>query len=115
MSFRSPLQVIRRFVDAPKPFRPTKASTFWARPQFETTVKMSSIGGAGIGTALYAIISTPTQVAAQPEEAKDKAHHLKNGKGFTNPWDSYVATTAFRVFSTLLWFVGTSGSTTEFI
>jgi N-acyl-phosphatidylethanolamine-hydrolysing phospholipase D len=108
MSFRSPVQAFRRFVDvsrALKPYRPTKASTFWAKPQFGTTIKMSSIGGAGIGAALYAVISTPTQLAAQPEEAKAKAHHLKNGKGFTNPWDSYVAATAFQIFSTLLWFV----------
>jgi N-acyl-phosphatidylethanolamine-hydrolysing phospholipase D len=66
---------------------------------------MSSIGGASIGTALYAIVSNPTQLAAQPEEAKDKAHHLKNGSGFTNPWDSYVANSALKVFSTLIWSV----------
>lgn len=58
---------------------------------------MSSIGGAGIGAALYAAVSNPRQVAAQPEEAAAKAHHLKNGKGFTNPWDSYVELGAFQI------------------
>ncbi|CAO2658238.1 Nn.00g059610.m01.CDS01 [Neocucurbitaria sp. VM-36] len=51
---------------------------------------MSSLGGAGIGAGLYAIVSNPAQAAAMPEDAKEKRHHLKNGKGFTNPWDSYV-------------------------
>jgi N-acyl-phosphatidylethanolamine-hydrolysing phospholipase D len=64
---------------------------------------MSSMGGAGIGAGLYAAISTPTQGAAQPEDAKDKAHHLKGG--FTNPWDSYVPFTAFQVFKALTWSV----------
>jgi N-acyl-phosphatidylethanolamine-hydrolysing phospholipase D len=70
-----------------------------------TTLKMSSIGGTGIGAGLYAAVSTPTQGAAQPEDAKDKAHHLKGGKGFTNPWDSYVPFTGFQVFKTLIWLV----------
>ncbi|KAF1921252.1 beta-lactamase superfamily domain-containing protein [Ampelomyces quisqualis] len=64
---------------------------------------MSSIGGAGVGAGMYAVVSNPAQLAAQPEDAKDKAHHLKNGKGFTNPWDSYVENSAFFVFRTLLW------------
>jgi N-acyl-phosphatidylethanolamine-hydrolysing phospholipase D len=67
-----------------------KPPGFWQKPQFSTTVKMSSIGGASIGVGLYAAVSNPAQVAAKPEEADEKRHHLKNGKGFTNPWDSYV-------------------------
>ncbi|KNG49699.1 zn-dependent hydrolase oxidoreductase [Stemphylium lycopersici] len=61
-------------------------------PRFSTTttVKMSSIGGASIGAGLYAAVSNPAQIAARPEEAEEKRHHLRNGKGFTNPWDSYV-------------------------
>ncbi|KAI2475796.1 N-acyl-phosphatidylethanolamine-hydrolyzing phospholipase D [Pyrenophora tritici-repentis] len=39
---------------------------------------------------LYAAVSNPAQIASQPEEAAEKRHHLKNGKGFTNPWDSYM-------------------------
>ncbi|KAF1948027.1 Metallo-hydrolase/oxidoreductase [Clathrospora elynae] len=51
---------------------------------------MSSIGGAGIGAGLYAVVSNPAQVVARPKEADEKKHHLKHGKGFTNPWDSYA-------------------------
>jgi N-acyl-phosphatidylethanolamine-hydrolysing phospholipase D len=64
---------------------------------------MSSIGGAGISTALYAVVSNPAQLAAQPEEAKEKAHHLKNGRGFTNPWDSYSELTIFQYAKNTLW------------
>ncbi|KAH7356266.1 beta-lactamase superfamily domain-containing protein [Pyrenochaeta sp. MPI-SDFR-AT-0127] len=51
---------------------------------------MSSLGGAGLSAGLYAVVSNPAQVGAVPEDAKEKRHHLKHGKGFTNPWDSYV-------------------------
>lgn len=71
---------------------------FWQKPQFSTTAKMSSIGGAGIGAGLYAAVSNPGQVLSQPEEAAAKAHHLKNGKGFTNPWDSYGEMSALSIF-----------------
>ncbi|KAF3037361.1 hypothetical protein E8E12_006577 [Didymella heteroderae] len=63
---------------------------------------MSSIGGAGIGAVLYAAVSNPGQVLSQPEEAAAKAHHLKNGKGFTNPWDSYGEMSALSVFWRIL-------------
>lgn len=40
---------------------------------------------------LNAIVSaSPTAPDAAPENAKDLAHHRKNGKGFVNPWDSFV-------------------------
>ncbi|KAL5118083.1 hypothetical protein ACEQ8H_004071 [Pleosporales sp. CAS-2024a] len=64
---------------------------------------MSSIGGAGISAALYAVVSNPAQVAAQPAGTEERAHHLKNGKGFTNPWDSYVESSPWKIVSTLLW------------
>ncbi|KAF2852803.1 Metallo-hydrolase/oxidoreductase [Plenodomus tracheiphilus IPT5] len=54
---------------------------------------MSSIGaGAGVIAGLYAAVSNPAVSLGltQPEEAKEKRHHLNGGKGFTNPWDSYV-------------------------
>lgn len=75
------------------------AAAFWQTPHFSTTAKMSSVGGAGLGAGLYAVVSNPSQVLSQPEEAAAKAHHLKNGKGFTNPWDSYTELTPF----TMLW------------
>lgn len=38
---------------------------------------------------LNAVVSNPSTFSAQPADAKDKAHHNKNGKGFINPWPSY--------------------------
>lgn len=62
---------------------------------------MSSIGGAGISAGLYAAVSNPAQVLSQPEDAAAKAHHLKNGKGFTNPWDSYTELSPFTMLTGL--------------
>jgi len=69
---------------------------------------MSSIGGAGIGMGLHAVVSNPAQLAAEPEEAKDKAHHLKDGKGFTNPWDSYTEFGVLQLMGMFFWFVNCS-------
>ena len=45
------------------------------------------MSGSGIAASLYAAtISQASVMGAEPEEAKDKRHHLKDGKGFTNPW-----------------------------
>lgn len=76
---------------------------FLQTPQFSTTIKMSSIGGATIGAGLYAAVSNPAQIGATPEDAADKRHHLKNGKGFTNPWDSYVDATPWQLLTGLGW------------
>lgn len=38
---------------------------------------------------LNAVVTSPSTYSAQPSDAKDKAHHNKNGKGFVNPWPSY--------------------------
>ncbi|KAF2865985.1 beta-lactamase superfamily domain-containing protein [Massariosphaeria phaeospora] len=63
---------------------------YWQAPKFSTTAKMSSVGGMGVGSAaLYAVVSNPAQMGARPDEAEEKKHHLKNGKGFINPWDSF--------------------------
>jgi hypothetical protein len=75
----------RFFTAAPRP----QPRRFRQIPQFHTTAQMSSIGGATIGAGLYAAVSNPAQIGAKPEDAELKAHHLKNGKGFVNPWDSY--------------------------
>ena len=108
MSARSPLTMLKRLACSPGILRASKLSgnrAFWQKPQFTTTVKMSSIGGAGIGAGLYAVVSSPSQMASQPEGTDDKAHHLKDGKGFTNPWDSYVQASTFKVLKALFWSV----------
>ena len=48
------------------------------------------MSSSGTAASLYAATISPASVnGAEPEEAKDKRHHLKDGKGFTNPWDSW--------------------------
>ncbi|KAI9810888.1 MAG: hypothetical protein M1827_005747 [Pycnora praestabilis] len=40
--------------------------------------------------ALYAATISPASITgAVPEEAKELRHHLKDGKGFDNPWESW--------------------------
>lgn len=49
-----------------------------------------SVSGGGIAAALYACtITPPSSLGAVPEDNAAKAHHLKDGKGFTNPWPSW--------------------------
>jgi N-acyl-phosphatidylethanolamine-hydrolysing phospholipase D len=66
-----------------------------SRRFFNNTTKMSS---ASTSAALYAAVTSPAQaIGAQPDEAKDKRHHLKDGKGFINPWDSYIDRAGFSI------------------
>ncbi|KAJ4305396.1 hypothetical protein N0V90_000927 [Kalmusia sp. IMI 367209] len=66
---------------------------------------MSSAGGvAGIASAgLYAVVSNPAQIGARPEDADEKRHHLKGGKGFVNPWDSFRDFVGWQMGLKLLW------------
>lgn len=58
------------------------------RSAFCTTSRMSS---AYTSTALHAVVSSPSKaLGAVPEGAKELEHHNKNGKGFINPWPSYI-------------------------
>ena len=53
--------------------------------------------------ALYAATVSSSAIAgAVPEDVKDKRHHLKDGKGFTNPWDSWKEMTGFGIGKALL-------------
>jgi hypothetical protein len=55
--------------------------------QFHTSNRMSSTSTAA---ALYAAtVSFSTIASAVPEDIAEKKHHLKDGKGFHNPWDSW--------------------------
>ncbi|CAI6340471.1 unnamed protein product [Periconia digitata] len=81
-----------------------KSNSWWATPRFPN-LKMSSMSATAvsIGSAgLYAVVSNPAQVGAQPEEAKEKKHHLKNGKGFTNPWDSFAELSVWQITTGML-------------
>ncbi|KAL8737905.1 MAG: hypothetical protein Q9181_001242 [Wetmoreana brouardii] len=56
------------------------------------------MSSSGTAAALYAATTSPASVlGAVPEEAKDKRHHLKDGKGFTNPWDSWKEMGGFAI------------------
>jgi hypothetical protein len=91
---------------SPPPPTSTPRSKLFQRPRFtRTTLKMSSAGlGGGLGSAaLYAVVSNPAQVGAQPEDAKELKHHLKNGKGFTNPWESFRDFTPWKILSGMAW------------
>jgi L-ascorbate metabolism protein UlaG (beta-lactamase superfamily) len=50
-----------------------------------------------IAPALYAVVSNPATAFAQPEDAKELKHHLKRGKGFTNPWPSFEVLGVFEL------------------
>ena len=81
------------------------------KARFSTTKKRNfstspTMSGAGTAAALYATtISSSSITGAVPEEAKDKKHHLKDGKGFTNPWDSWREMTAGQIMKAMIWHV----------
>jgi len=54
---------------------------------------------------LYASVISSSQITgAAPEDAKDKEHHLKDGKGFRNPWESYLDRTLLQFIVAMLMF-----------
>jgi N-acyl-phosphatidylethanolamine-hydrolysing phospholipase D len=49
------------------------------------------MSSASTAVALYASTISASQIlGAAPEDSKEKAHHLKEGKGFQNPWASFA-------------------------
>ena len=63
-----------------------KPSSTFSKQTFHSSSRMA---GPGTSALLYATVSNVTATAATPESAKDKKHHLEDGKGFVNPWDSW--------------------------
>ncbi|KAF2145065.1 uncharacterized protein K452DRAFT_295620 [Aplosporella prunicola CBS 121167] len=62
------------------------------------------MSSASTSAALYATtVSTSQLTGAVPEDAKNKPHHVKGGKGFMNPWDSYNEMGVFQILSKLIW------------
>ena len=47
--------------------------------------------------------ASPANQLTRPEEADDKKHHLKGGKGFVNPWDSFTDINVAKTGFTMLW------------
>ena len=55
---------------------------------------------------LYATISSPTlSIGAVPKESEELRHHVKNGTGFLNPWDSYIEQSIPQIMRALFWCV----------
>lgn len=56
--------------------------------------------------ALYAVTASPARItAAAPEDVKELSHHVKNGKGFRNPWPSFAAFKPAQFLPILFWYV----------
>jgi N-acyl-phosphatidylethanolamine-hydrolysing phospholipase D len=49
---------------------------------------MSSTTGMAAAAIYSFAMSSPAALGAVPEDSAAKNHHLMNGKGFTNPWES---------------------------
>jgi N-acyl-phosphatidylethanolamine-hydrolysing phospholipase D len=50
-------------------------------------------------------MTNPAALGAVPEDSTAKAHHLKDGKGFTNPWESWKEMTGPQVWRALIWYM----------
>lgn len=68
--------------------------------EFHCSTKMSD---GSTSSALYAVVTNPTAAGAVPEDIKERSHHLKNGKGFVNPWPSYRQIAGPRIGMAMLW------------
>lgn len=59
--------------------------------------------GASTTSLLTAAVSNPQSSAAVPEESKGLSHHLKDGKGFVNPWPSYREMSGWAIGRAMIW------------
>jgi N-acyl-phosphatidylethanolamine-hydrolysing phospholipase D len=72
--------------------------------QQRTNSTTRTMSGGMTAAALYACTMTsPASLGAVPEDTEAKAHHLKDGKGFTNPWDSWREMSAPQFARAMLW------------
>ena len=80
----------------------SKPNFAFGKKSIHNSPKMSS---ASTSVALYAAVSSPAQLSrTQPEEAKELRHHLQNGQGFTNPWDSFRDRGVGELLRAMLWY-----------
>lgn len=80
-------------------YRPSRQA--YSERYIHGSTKMST---ASTSAALYAaVVSSSQATGAVPEEANELRHHLKDDKGFVNPWDSYREMSAFRIVRALIW------------
>jgi N-acyl-phosphatidylethanolamine-hydrolysing phospholipase D len=63
-----------------------------------------SISTGTVTAALYTcVFSSPASLGAIPEGLDAKSHHLKNGTGFTNPWESWKNMSAPQIMKAMAW------------
>jgi N-acyl-phosphatidylethanolamine-hydrolysing phospholipase D len=67
---------------------------------FSTSSVMAS---ATTSALLYATVSSPGARSAQPSDVQEKRHHNKHGKGFVNPWDSYIERGPAELLGAMTW------------
>ncbi|KAG4414539.1 hypothetical protein IFR04_012340 [Cadophora malorum] len=60
-------------------------------------------GGMTAAVIYAASVSSPKALGAVPEDSATKAHHAKDGKGFVNPWPSWVDFNPVTIGGTLIW------------
>jgi len=83
-------------------FRFSQTANFNQKRQLSSSPLMSSSATAA---ALYAAtVSSSTITGATPEEAKEKRHHVKDGKGFVNPWDSWKEMPGPAIAREMIWY-----------
>ncbi|KAF4629469.1 hypothetical protein G7Y89_g8676 [Cudoniella acicularis] len=80
--------------------RPTKP-----RSEQQSSINATRATSTGMtAAALYACsITSPTSLGAVPEDSAEKAHHLKHGKGFTNPWESWKEFSGPAIAGAIIW------------
>ena len=72
--------------------------------QQRTHTTTRTMSGGMTAAAVYACTMTgPTALGAVPEDSEARTHHLKNGKGFTNPWPSWKETSVPEFAKAMLW------------
>lgn len=50
-------------------------------------------------------MTPPSALGAVPEDSKELAHHLKDGKGFQNPWPSWIDQSPMKIGGAMAWYV----------
>ncbi len=74
-------------------------------PERRQIAQVRAMTGSMTVMTLYACtMSSPTALGAVPEDAEAKAHHLKDGKGFTNPWESWREFSGPGILGKLIWY-----------
>lgn len=61
------------------------------------------MSSASTSALLHATVSAPGAKSAQPSDIEEKRHHNKHGKGFVNPWDSYIERSAPQLVKAMAW------------